>query len=414
MLALGVALVLGVTASPASAQVPTPGKAWGPGKNRAFHGVSDTGQVEDFREFRRQVRAHPALLQMFFHWDVPLTSSGALHRWSATRTRGVLSLSTAPGGGEERITPGQIANGLGDHYILRLNETIANREQTVYVRLMAEMNAHWNPYSKYNADGTARGGGRGTIWYKRAWRRFATIIRGGRRAAINRHLRRNKMPRIHRVRQPTGRAYNELGIPAELPRPRVAMMWVPQTIASPNVRGNQPANYWPGRRYVDWVGADIYSKWATPGVWAALDRFFRRWRRLPFVIGEYSPYDNDTSGAFVRRLFQWAENRPKRVKISSITAASTPRTPTTSSSTPALNARCAGSSATPATANSRPGSSRFPSSRRPHRPSSERCPCARLVRHTVRMAAGRTQRKGRQPSGRSLPRPSASERLTFV
>jgi hypothetical protein len=315
LLALGAALVLGVAASSASAQVPVPGKAWGPGKNRAFHGVSDTGNVEDFREFRRQVRAHPALLQMFFHWDVPLTSSGALHRWSATRTRGVLSLSTAPGGGEERITPRQIANGHGDHYILRLNQTIANREQTVYVRLMAEMNAHWNPYSKYNADGTARGGGRGTIWYKRAWRRFATIIRGGRRAAINRHLRRNRMPRIHRVQRPTGRTYNELGIPKELPRARVAMMWVPLTISSPNVRGNQPGNYWPGPRYVDWVGTDIFSKWATPGVWAALDRFFKRWRRKPFVIGEYSPYDNDTSGAFVRRLFRWAENRPKRAKM---------------------------------------------------------------------------------------------------
>lgn len=314
LLAASTALL--AVAPPAAGKLPVPGEAWGPGKDRAFHGVSDTGRVEDFRQFRRQVRAHPALLQVFFHWGVPLRSSGALHRWSATRTRGVLSLSTAPGGGTEVITPRQIAKGHGDDYILGLNQSIADAEQTVYVRLMAEMNAHWNPYSQYNADGTARGAGHDTIWYKRAWRRFATIIRGGPRGAINRHLRRNKMPRIHRVQRPTGPAYDELGVPQELPRPRVAMMWVPQTIASPNVLGNQPHNYWPGRRYVDWVGADIYSKWATAGVWAALDRFFkgRRWRRMPFVIGEYSPYDNDSSGAFVRRLFAWGEARPKRVK----------------------------------------------------------------------------------------------------
>jgi hypothetical protein len=319
LLVVGAAMVLVAASTPAAAtgKIPVPGKAYGPGKSRAFHGVSDTGRVEDFRKFQRQVQAHPAVLQMFFHWGVPLGSSGALHRWWRTSTRGVLHLSTAPGGGEEVITPRGIAKGFGDHYLLRLNESIASAEQTVYLRLMAEMNGHWNPYSSYNADGTRRGDGRGTIWYKRAWRRVATVVRGGPRTAINRHLRRNKMPRIHRVRRPTGPTYAELGVPRELPRPRVAMMWVPQTISSPNVRGNQPHNYWPGRRYVDWVGADIYSRWATEGVWAALDRFFKgkRWRRMPFVIAEYSPYDNGHDGGFVRRLFSWAEARPKRSKM---------------------------------------------------------------------------------------------------
>jgi hypothetical protein len=317
LLGAALALVAAVTAPTAVGQVPVAGKAWGPGKNRAFHGVSDTGRIRDFRAFRREVRAKPAVLQMFFHWGVPLRASGALYRWSETRTRGVVHVSTAPGGGEEVITPRQIARGRGDDYILVLNHAIARAEQTVYIRLMAEMNAHWNPYSKYNADGTARGASHRTTWYRRAWRRFATIVRGGSRDAINRHLRRNKMPRILRAERRDDPIYERFEVPEELPQPRVAMMWVPQTIASPNVRGNQPRNYWPGRRYVDWVGADIYSKWATAGVWAALDRFFRQrtWRRIPFVIAEYSPYDRDPGGAFVRRLFHWAEARPKRVKM---------------------------------------------------------------------------------------------------
>ena len=75
---------------------------------------------------------------------------------------------------------------------------------------------------------------------------------------------------------------------------------------SPEVPGNQPSAYWPGGRFVNWVGADIYSKFASPGVLAALQGFYRRWHHWPFVIGEYSPWDNDYGGSFTRHLFKWA------------------------------------------------------------------------------------------------------------
>ena len=76
------------------------------------------------------------------------------------------------------------------------------------------------------------------------------------------------MPRILRAQSqddpvyeggPTG---SRSPVPEQLPQPRVAMMWVPQSFGSPNIAGNQPADYWPGGRYVDWVGIDIYSKFA--------------------------------------------------------------------------------------------------------------------------------------------------------
>ncbi len=74
------------------------------------------------------------------------------------------------------------------------------------------------------------------------------------------------------------------------------------------LRPRQPSrgSYWPGKRFVDWVGADIYSAYATPGVWAAFKRFYRKWRRWPFVVGEYSPWDNDYRGRFTRKLFKFA------------------------------------------------------------------------------------------------------------
>src|SRR5438046_2888787 len=71
-----------------------------PHHKKIFHGVSDTSNNRDFRHFSREVGAHAALLEDFYHWDTPLTT-GALARWHQTRTRGVLSLSTAPGGAPE-------------------------------------------------------------------------------------------------------------------------------------------------------------------------------------------------------------------------------------------------------------------------------------------------------------------------
>jgi hypothetical protein len=46
---------------------------------------------------------------------------------------------------------------------------------------------------------------------------------------------------------------SRLGLPPvdvdadELPRPQVAMMWVPQTEGTPNIRANSARAYWPGR-----------------------------------------------------------------------------------------------------------------------------------------------------------------------
>jgi hypothetical protein len=302
-----------VAAAPSTAAAAT----YEPRNGLAYHGVSDTGDAGDFFQFADQVGAHPALLQVFFHWRVPLTT-GAFDRWAATDTRGVLSLSTATGDGVEVITPRQIAQGRDDRYVLRLGRTIAEAKQTVYVRLMAEMNGHWNAYSAFDADGSARRGGHSTRWFKLAWRRFTLLVRGGSRRTINERLVRLGMPRILRAKSQSDPVYEggadgiPLPVGEHLPRPRVAMMWVPQSFGSPNVAGNQPSDYWPGGRYVDWIGFDIYSKFA--GAFDEDRAFFERWRRKPFVIGEYGPWDNDYSGAFTRTLLDWIEAHD-RVKM---------------------------------------------------------------------------------------------------
>ncbi|UJA21268.1 hypothetical protein HJD18_14315 [Thermoleophilia bacterium SCSIO 60948] len=301
-LVLALWALTGASRADAAAITPPKGKIW--------HGVSDTGSVSDFRGFERQTRSHPAILQALYHWDVSLSASGAFDRWEATDTLGVVSLSTTSGEGDERIKPRGIAQGRGDHYILRLNESIANSGQRVLIRLMPEMNGHWNRYSAFGAAGKPRPGA-STRSFTQAWKRFSIIVRGGSLASINKRLGRLGMPRVLRASSNRDERYERMEIPAVLDRPQVGLMWVPQTTGSPNVHGNSPGAYWPGRRYVDWVGADIFAKFGTRTVWRNLNRFYERYRGLPFVVGEYSPYDGDPGGRFTRRLHGWAQRHPR-------------------------------------------------------------------------------------------------------
>jgi hypothetical protein len=218
----------------------------------------------------------------------------------------MLSISTTDDySGEEIITPRQIAMGRGDAYPLMLGRRFAQEQETVYVRLLPEMNGHWNPYCAYSSDGSYRGNAHATKWFRQAWRRFTLIIRGGRRSVINHKLMRLGLPKIMRARN--AGEYRDLDVPNRLPTPHVALQWVPQTHGSPNIAANLPRPYWPGRRYVDWVGADIYAKFPN---FEGLNRFYNDFRRKPFLIGEWSPWDYD-SPAFVSRLFGWARRHPR-------------------------------------------------------------------------------------------------------
>ncbi|MEJ7876079.1 MAG: hypothetical protein WKF62_05405, partial [Solirubrobacterales bacterium] len=165
------------------------GNSFVPPNGNSFHGVSETGKVDDYRSFVETTRTHSAVSQSFFHWGVPL-GTGALQRYRQTRTRGVLSLSTAPGGQPGVISPLGIASGRDDDYMLSLNNSISESKQILYIRLFPEMNGHWNPYSAFNADGSSRGESHSTANFKRAWKRFSIIVKGGARNKINDRLRK--------------------------------------------------------------------------------------------------------------------------------------------------------------------------------------------------------------------------------
>jgi len=273
------------------------GKAYLPSKGRVFTGTSDTGQTSDYREFRAEAGAHPAVMQSFESWGyVP---KEALARWDDTNSRGMLSLSTAkcwkcP----DSISPKSIARGKGDRYAVALAKALADRRKPTYVRFLPEMNGYWNRYSAFEGDGSRRDRAHSTGNFKRAWRRFVLIVRGGERKAIDRRLRRLGMPRISER------------TPKRLPRPKVSFAWVPQSTGSPDVEGNRPQDYFPGWKYVDWVGADVYGKY--PNIDGVGD-LYRKFDKRPFMIGEWSPWDVDRP-RFVKDLFGWVEKH-KRARM---------------------------------------------------------------------------------------------------
>jgi hypothetical protein len=132
--------------------------------------------------------------------------------------------------------------------------------EPAYARLLAEMNQANNGYSAFDRNGRSRGPAHSTKAFRAAWRRSALILRGGPVAAIDKQLRALRLPAVK-------------GDSEDLPRPQVALLWVPQTEGSPAIAANAPRAYWPGGRYVDWVGTDFYSRFPN---FDKLERFYAR------------------------------------------------------------------------------------------------------------------------------------------
>ncbi len=285
---------LGLGAVPASALTLVPPRG------NLFFGVSDRGTTAEFNEFAGFVGKHPAVLQTFHPWGNSLNA--AAERWGETAVRPMLHISTADDQTlAEIITPQGIAQGLGDDYLLQLNQGFAKRGLRAYIRPLGEPNRCRNAYAAYNCDGTPRRGPYYPYWYRQAFRRIAAIVRGGATLTeLNATLAGIGQPPINRTRGPP---------PATLPAAPVAIVWSPLPGGSPRVRGNLPGNFWPGAPWVDWVGTDFYSQYP---VWRDLNRFFtaKLWRGKPFALTEWAVSGVDNA-RFAHQVFAWTFKRTR-------------------------------------------------------------------------------------------------------
>ncbi|MBN8868971.1 MAG: hypothetical protein J0H66_03715 [Solirubrobacterales bacterium] len=274
-----------------------------PPPGKVFFGVTDTGDASDFRDFARSVGKHPAVIQTFHQWGNSWEKS--MPRWRSLRARPMLHITTkADNTGAELITPRQIARGRGDDYLIRINTMAARRHLRMYVRPLGEPNRCLNLYAGVDCSGNVRGGSYSYGWYKQAFRRIAIIIRGGaKRGTINARLKRLRLPKVQKV----GVAKR---LPRRLPRAPISIVWSPLPAGSPTVRANLPRYYWPGKKWVDWVGTDFYNKYND---WKHLANFYEKWslaKNKPMALTEFGLWGSDGPG-FMKRIFGFARKRPK-------------------------------------------------------------------------------------------------------
>jgi hypothetical protein len=291
---------LGLVALLAPAAGAKAASSWVPPKPNVFLGVSDRGTSTEFNEFAALTGKHPALLETFHPWGNSLGQ--AYERWRATATRPILHISTADDQTlAEIITPEQIALGSGDDYLLQLNTFFGSRGLPAYIRPLGEPNRCLNAWAGVNCDGTLRGGEHSSFWYKQAFRRIAAIVRGGQSLeGINATLAEIGLPGLNRTKGPN---------PNSLPAAPVSIIWSPLPGGSPRVKGNFPGNYWPGSRWVDWVGTDFYSQYP---VWKDLNRFYLAptWRNKPVAVTEWAVSGKDDP-VFARKVTGWIIKRPR-------------------------------------------------------------------------------------------------------
>jgi hypothetical protein len=287
--ALAAIVLLALTGgAPASARLLEP-----PGK-QVYFGVSDTGDPAQFGEFTKAIEKHPAVIESFRSWgdDFPQT----IKRWEFARARPMLHITTADGGdGHEIITPKEIAQGVGDEYLVRLNNLFFKKHMRAYIRPLGEPNRCLNVYAAYDCGGNLRDDAHRPRWYRLAFRRIYVILHGGGKLAkIDQRLAEAKLPPLNS---------DVRGLPAA----PVAVIWSPLPAGSPTVPQNRPRHFYPGSRWVDWAGTDFYAAYPD---WKSLNRIYSRYRGKPFAITEWGVESGDDP-EFVRRLFSWVKHHPR-------------------------------------------------------------------------------------------------------
>jgi hypothetical protein len=221
-----------------------------------------TGNVDRFKAQTDQVSQ---VDQAFLGW-------GQGQTWGAPFNVLLKSLGPIPmlhlgtngrGTRKAAISTSQIAAGAGDGYLAALNQALSQWGGPAYVRPMGEMNV---PGVSWCCD---------TASYRKAFARIYVIVHGGPTVAAN--LKRLGLP-----------AYRGPALQSN-PFPRVRVLWSP---LSNNV-DYKP--YWPGDRYVDVGGADIYKEASGDPPWAKFTEIygFVRAHGKPFAAPEWGLYGID-------------------------------------------------------------------------------------------------------------------------
>jgi hypothetical protein len=189
----------------------------------------------------------------------------------------------------EAISPAQIAAGRGDAFLLALNHAIADFGSELYLRPFGEMNGHWNVYSAFTASGRPKPG-HSTASFRKAFARVYLIAHGGPLPIVNAALARLHLPPVQG---------STLDLAANA-FPALRVIWNPQGYGSPDIPANSAQAYYPGDRYVDVVGDDLYDI-RGKAEWPAADALYKAHPSKPFSFPEWGLWGVDDP-AFVQQM----------------------------------------------------------------------------------------------------------------
>jgi len=195
------------------------------------------------------------------------------------------------------ISPAAIARGQDDDYLRSLNAGIAEFGKPVYIRPLAEMNGHWNGYSAFDASGRSRGAAYSTAEFRKAFARIYLAVHGG--PAANASLQRLGLPPFKSDLEPN---------------PFASVIWNPQGYGSPDIPANAAQAYYPGDKYVDVVGDDLYFI-NGKAEWKAAEALYKAHPSKPFSFPEWGLWGIDDVG-FVRAMATFVRTHPRTTLIS--------------------------------------------------------------------------------------------------
>jgi Glycosyl hydrolase family 26 len=256
------------------------------------------GVLGDADRFRQLTGQRSTVRHAIIGWDQGRTWGKPLPRLlQRLRPIPMLGLGTSKGwpNRREAITPAGIAAGRGDAFLVALNRAIHGFRGRVYLRPLAEMNAHWNVYSAFDANGASRGRSHSTAAFRKAFARIYVIAHGGTGVAAS--LRRLGLPPV-RARLAAN--------------PRLRVIWNPQGFGAPNTRANAAQAYYPGDRYVDVVGNDLYHQ-NHKAEWSAADALYRAHPSKPYAFPEWGLWGIDDP-RFVARMVRFVRSH-RRVEL---------------------------------------------------------------------------------------------------
>jgi hypothetical protein len=250
-----------------------------PGKGTVWNGVylkteADAVPVSQIKEYEASIGKKIASQLIFLGWY-----GGA---WNTIRrqlevtsplgiTAQVAWMPSIPSGGDPLAA---ILSGSQDAIIDGFARQAKRFGKPFFLRFAPEMNGDWEEYGPRDEGGPARF----VEAWRYVWKRFRTL------GATN-----------------------------------AVWVWAPNWDSSPNEPWNDLHAYYPGDRYVDWVGVDFYGlKWEDVPVLDQLDSVYADFAYKPVMIGETAVADcanyvagaTDTKDQWIREFFAALKLRP--------------------------------------------------------------------------------------------------------